>query len=370
MLNRKASRTREHSDEAAVLDMEGLVQEQLHPGNKELGLWEADSELTWCAEQWCVLGCGVIVPGCSFWLLDSSVWLKGWCESCSPVLIISNPRCVVTLQMRWTLPWADSMEIFGLIKCSLQPVLFPPVLLHLKAPTRTSWSGHKQRITFSGKNQPSSSTLLPFMLHLQMLTALGRVSVTPAQAIYPSFHPALGGLVQLGSPCSALREGEFPEVKPGRGSRHKEEDTGEKQLCFARRPGLCSALGSLKSPPPVTPGISKDACWHTLMYELEMRLCLLENAGGSWHGLRVVPGNVIINALCFQGDFAAKWWEGTEITSVRRTKRTEEIGRGVEDPRGCDWEERGRKWGCGGTRVCKMKVKSRSQIWYILFADT
>lgn len=34
MLNRKASRTGEHSDEVAVLDMERLVQEQLHLGNK------------------------------------------------------------------------------------------------------------------------------------------------------------------------------------------------------------------------------------------------------------------------------------------------------------------------------------------------
>lgn len=154
MLNRKASRTGEHSDGAAVLDMEGLVQEQFHPGNEELGLWEAGSELTWCAEQCCVLGCGVIVPGCTFWLLDSSVWLKGWCERWSPVLIISNPRCRVALQMRWTLPWAESMETFGLIKCSLQPAVFPPILLHLKAPTITSWNGHKQRITLSGKNQP------------------------------------------------------------------------------------------------------------------------------------------------------------------------------------------------------------------------
>lgn len=34
MLNRKASRTGEHSDEAAVLDVERLVQEQLRLGNK------------------------------------------------------------------------------------------------------------------------------------------------------------------------------------------------------------------------------------------------------------------------------------------------------------------------------------------------
>lgn len=52
MLNRKASRTGEHSDEAAVLDVERLVQEQLQLGNKELGLWgEGDSELICCAEQ-------------------------------------------------------------------------------------------------------------------------------------------------------------------------------------------------------------------------------------------------------------------------------------------------------------------------------
>lgn len=73
-----------------------------------------------------------------------------------------------------------------------------------------------------------------------MLTALGRVSVTPVQVIYPSFHAALGGLVQLGSPCSALREHEFPEVKPGGAAGTQEED--KERSSFALPGELGSAL--------------------------------------------------------------------------------------------------------------------------------
>lgn len=127
-----------------------------------------------------------------------------------------------------------------------------------------------------------------------MLTALGRVSVTPVQVIYPSFHAALGGLVQLGSPCSALREHEFPEVKPGKGSRHLRGRQGEKKLCFARRAGLCPALGSLKSPSPVTLLQTCDL-WRCLVTHIDVRIGDEDLSCGlllNWHKLRVVPGNV------------------------------------------------------------------------------
>lgn len=263
----------------------------------------------------CVLGCGVIVPGWSFWLLDSSVWLKGWCECWSPVLIISNLSSVVALQMSWTLPQAENKETFGLVKCSLQPVLFLPG----PAPSESPYmDGHKQRTMLFGEKQPSSSTLLHFELHPQMLAALGMVPVTPAQAISPSFHPALRGLVQFGiwfgCPCSAPR---WEKVSSQRwrlrgAAGTKEEGTGQEWLCFdlggAMPQGHCSH-------PPVTPLLTcalRGCLWHTVVDQLDMRPCLkmlwapLEQA---W--TQRVPGSVIMlcaprGALLENGEGAQK----------------------------------------------------------------
>lgn len=171
----------------------------------------------------------------------------------------------------------------------------------------------------SGKKQPSSSTMLHFMLHLRMLRALGRVPGTPAQAIYPSFHPAPSGLVQVGSLCSALvlREGEFPEVKPERGSRHQRGGhRREVALLFhetwtlpcLRVTGVtisCDTVANLWSL-----GMPVDTHWCTSWRWGFSCLKMLWALHLIWHGPRVMPGNVTM--LCASRVILLKNGEGAQ----------------------------------------------------------
>lgn len=94
-----------------------------------------------------------------------------------------------------------------------------------------------------------------------MLAALGGSLVT-----YPSFLPASGDLVQLGSPCSALvlREGEFPEVMPKSGSRYPRRGHMREValLCKEAWMLLCLRITevTISSGTVASPVVSKDTC--------------------------------------------------------------------------------------------------------------
>lgn len=102
MLNRRGLCTGGHSDEAAVLAVERLLQEQLQTWEQAAGLvvrlvWSFYGVLSrgdiMCLGVW---GDG---PHRSFWLLDPSVWLKGHCKHWSSVpLLVLKLKCMMTLQ--------------------------------------------------------------------------------------------------------------------------------------------------------------------------------------------------------------------------------------------------------------------------------
>lgn len=149
------------------------------------------------------------------------------------------------------------------------------------------------------------------MVHLQMLTTQGRVPVTPAQAICPSFHPALGGLVQLGCLCSSAERRWVPRGEAWEGQQAPQRRTQERRS-FAlpgdlRVPEVtisCDTvanLWSLRMPPHWCISWRWGfACLKMLWAPLE--LAWTQSDARQWE-----------NALCFQGDFAGKWWGSTEI---------------------------------------------------------
>lgn len=83
--------------------------------------------------------------------------------------------------------------------------------------------------------------------------------------MHPPLLPASGSLVQLGSPCCALvlREGEFPEAVPERGSRHpRRGHASEVALLCEETWVLRVAEVTISSGAVANPVVSKDACEH------------------------------------------------------------------------------------------------------------